>query len=53
MGCRAPLIQPVVTACARTDLGWSNLPFYGVITEAVGQPSAAQPVGRPQGAGSA
>jgi len=32
---------PVVTAGTRADLGWSNLPFYGVITDAIGQPSAA------------
>jgi hypothetical protein len=31
----------VVTACTRADLGWSNLLFYGVITDAIGQPSAA------------
>jgi hypothetical protein len=34
-------MQPVVTASARADLGWSTLAFYGVITDAIGQPSAA------------
>tara|TARA_E500000178_G_scaffold15770_1_gene15221 strand:+ start:249 stop:392 length:144 start_codon:yes stop_codon:yes gene_type:complete len=46
-------MQPVVTASVRADLGCSNLPFYGVITDAIGQSSAALAVWRPQGAGSA
>jgi hypothetical protein len=42
----------VVTACTRADLGWSNLPLYGVITDAIGQPLAALAAAHPQGAGS-
>jgi hypothetical protein len=43
---------PVVTACTRADLGWSNSPFYGVITDAIGQPLAALVAAHPQSAGS-